>query len=328
MMIIFQSIFVIITGVFLIKWFQLIRGRRKAIQIIKESKFEVLSDIGVVKNLTILPLVDFYSEDKNLKTEPGVSYLIKADNTTILMDVGFNQKKEHPSPLIYNMEKLGVSTDDIDCIFISHLHLDHVGGMQEQKNKQFSLTRGFSKLSEIPVYSPVPINPSHWNVGPKTEVIDNPKKLKTGIATIGSIPRCLFLMGNTLEQSLAINVENKGIVLIIGCGHQTVEKIIERAQMLFKEPIYAIIGGLHFPVKKGRIMLGPLNIQNIVGTDKMPWRGINKTDVQCAINAVKQADPKYIALSPHDSSDWSINQFKMAFKEKYHEIMVGKLLEL
>ena len=139
MMIIFQSIFVIITGVFLIKWFQLIRGRRKAIQIIKESKFEVLSDIGVAKNLTILPLVDFYSEDKNLKTEPGVSYLIKADNTTILMDVGFNQKKEHPSPLIYNMEKLGVSTDDIDCIFISHLHLDHVGGLQEQKNKQFSL---------------------------------------------------------------------------------------------------------------------------------------------------------------------------------------------
>ncbi|OQY13550.1 MAG: MBL fold metallo-hydrolase [Desulfobacteraceae bacterium 4572_19] len=280
------------------------------------------------KKLTILPLVDFYTKDKNLKTEAGVSYLIKADDTTILMDVGFNQKKEHPSPLIHNIKNLDISIDEIDSIFISHLHLDHVGGMWEQKNKQFSLTQGVINLPEIPVYSPVQINPSHWNPGPKVEIVKKPKKLKQGIASTGSIPRCLFLMGDTLEQSLAINVENKGIVLIVGCGHQTIERIIERAQLLFNEPIYAIIGGLHFPVKSGRIMLGPVNLQNIVGTDKMPWHGINETDVQSAITAIQQINPQYVALSPHDSSDWSIDQFKTAFKEKYHEIMVGKKLEL
>jgi len=98
--------------------------------------------------------------------------------------------------------------------------------------------------------------------------------------------------------------------------------------MIFKEPIYAIIGGLHFPVKNGRLMLGPINIQNIFGSDYMPWKGIKETDVQSAIKAIQKIDPQFIALSPHDSSDWSIKEFKTAFKEKYHDIKVGEMLIL
>lgn len=319
-------IFILMLGLFLLKWIQLTIGRKKMHQKIKESNYEIISDLGSVKNLTILPLIDFYTDSKELKTEAGVSYLVKTEDTTILMDVGFNQKKEHPSPLIYNMETLGVSVDEIDSIFISHRHLDHIGGIQEQKNNAFSLSQGVVDLPEMKVYSPVPISPSPWNPGPTTEVVQNPKKLKQGIASIGIIPRYLFLMGETQEHSLAINVENKGIVLIIGCGHQTIERIIERAQMIFKEPIYAIIGGLHFPVKKGRLMLGPINLQNIFGSDHMPWKGIKETDVQSAIKAIQKVDPQFIALSPHDSSDWSINEFKTAFKEKYHDIKVGEML--
>ena len=321
-------IFLILCLGIAIQWFQLIKGNQKTCQSMKESEFEVLFNLGTVKNLSILPLIDFYATDVNLKTEPGVSYLIKADDTTILMDTGLNRKKEHPSPLLHNMKILGVTPDELDAIFISHLHLDHVGGMQAAKNKQFSLSQGLLPLSEIPVYAPVSISPSPWNPGPQTKITQNPEKLKEGIASIGVIPRYLFLMGHTLEHSLAINVENKGIVLIIGCGHQTIERILERARALFQEPIYAIIGGLHFPVKKGRIMLGPLNLQNIAGSDRMPWHGINAQDVHNAIKAIQQVNPQFVALSPHDSSDWSIDQFKIAFKEKYHEIIVGKRLVL
>ncbi len=303
-------------------------GRKKTNQKINDYNLETISDLGSVKSLTILPLIDFYTDNKDLKTEPGVSYFIKADDTTILMDVGFNQKKEHPSPLIYNMEKLDVSIEETDFIFFSHRHLDHVGGLQEQKNKEFSLSQGFVNMPAVNVYSPVPINPSRWNPEQTTEVIQNPKKLKQGIASIGIIPRYLFLTGEIQEQSLAINVENKGIVLIIGCGHQTIERIIERAKALFKLPIYAIIGGLHFPVKNGRLMLGPFNLQNIFGSDQMPWLGINEVDVKNAVEAIQKTDPQFIALSPHDSSDWSINEFKTAFKEKYHDIKVGEALVL
>jgi 7,8-dihydropterin-6-yl-methyl-4-(beta-D-ribofuranosyl)aminobenzene 5'-phosphate synthase len=241
---------------------------------------------------------------------------------------GLTKKKEHPSPLLHNMKALGISESDLDMIFISHPHLDHVGGMKEQKDKTFSLSRGPVSLGNLPVYSPAEISASPWNPGPVTQVITDPAILKQGIVSIGVIPRYLFLMGHTIENSLAINFEGKGIVLIIGCGHQTIERILQRTQALFDEPIYAIIGGLHYPVNGGRVMIGPVNIQRIVGSDKPPWISIQESDVKSAIAAIKKVSPKIVALSPHDSSDWSIDQFKQAFKDSYVEVKVGKKIEI
>jgi 7,8-dihydropterin-6-yl-methyl-4-(beta-D-ribofuranosyl)aminobenzene 5'-phosphate synthase len=95
-----------------------------------------------------------------------------------------------------------------------------------------------------------------------------------------------------LEHSLAINVEGKGLVRIIGCGHQTIQRIIERVQTLFDEPVYGIIGGLHFPVKGGRIMKGPFNVQHIVGSDNPPWRGLGEKDLRNGIEAIRRLRPK------------------------------------
>ena len=319
------AIIVLIALFIALKIIQLKIGRQKCGQELNGTRIEKLSPFGSVKKLSILPLVDFYSEDPYLKTEAGVSYLVRADDTTILVDVGFNAKKEHPSPLLHNMQKLGVSPSDIDMIFISHPHLDHLGGMNEQKTRTFSLSKGSVAIPEIPVYAPEPVVPSAFNPGPKTRVVDAPTVIGEGIASIGPIPRFLFLMGRTVEQSLAVNVEGKGIVLIIGCGHQTIERIIERAKSLFDEPIYGIIGGLHFPVNGGRIMIGPVNIQKLVGSDRPPWTGIMESDVNNAIDAIKK-DTSWglVSLSPHDSSDWAIERFKDAFSDKYTDLLVGR----
>ncbi len=324
--ILFSLIFIIflLLAVLLIK---LKTGNKKVLKELSISHFNKFSDIGSIKKLSLLPLVDFYTDDNRLKTEPGVSYLIKADEINILMDMGLNMKKEHPSPLFHNIKTLGVSPDSIDFIFISHLHLDHLGGMREQKNGLFSISHGEVKLPEIPVYSPAEISPSKWNQGPYTEIIREPVKIKNGIASIGVIPRNLFIMGYTQEHSLAVNVKNRGIVLIIGCGHQTIERILERTRRLFDEPIFGIIGGLHYPVKGGRMMLGPFNVQKI-GTDRPPWIGITEEDVKHAIDTINEYDPQFVSLSPHDSSDWSIEQFREAFKEKYYDLKVGKELRI
>jgi 7,8-dihydropterin-6-yl-methyl-4-(beta-D-ribofuranosyl)aminobenzene 5'-phosphate synthase len=307
---------------------QLDAGKASAAQELADMKISRLSPFGSVKSLSILPLVDFYAEKPDLKTEAGVSYLIRADETAILLDTGLNAKKEHPSPLLHNMEKLGVSEKEIDMIFFSHLHLDHVGGMKNQKDKTFSLSQGSVELGSIPVYAPAPVTASAFNPGPEPRVIREPAVLKPGIASIGVIPRFLFLMGYTPENALAVNVDGKGIVLIIGCGHQTIERIIERAKQLFDEPIYAIIGGLHFPVTGGRIMIGPVNIQRVVGADRPPWRGLNKTDVESAIGAIKAVSPKIVALSAHDSCDWSIDRFRQAFGEAYMDLKVGREIRI
>ncbi len=321
---IFAGLAAVILLFLILKLAQLKKGREKAHRDLAMMDCEKLPSIGTVKNLSILPIIDFYSTSDDLKTEPGVSYLVKADDTTILLDVGYNTKKEHPSPLMLNMGKLDVKVEDIDMMFISHLHVDHLGGMKEQRKKQFSLSQGPVPLPEIPVYAPDKVTPSKWNPRPRVEVVSEPKVIKEGIASIGPIPRFLFLMGYTLEHSLAVNVEGKGIVLIIGCGHQTIERIIERAQALFNEPIYGIIGGLHFPVNGGRVMIGPLNIQGIVGSDNPPWRGISEQDVMESIEAIKREDPGIVSLSAHDSSDWSIDRFKEAFGDRYRDLRVGE----
>ncbi len=291
---------------------------------LKKMQYKKISPFGSVKKLSVLPVIDYYSHRDDLKTEPGVSYLIRADDTTILLDAGRNLNKSHPSPLLENLNTLGVELKEIDMMYISHLHLDHLGGMEEQKNKELSLSQGMVELADIPVYAPDDLTPSRWNPNLQINATKEPAVLKPGIASIGAHPRFLFLLGYTVEQSLAINVEGKGIVLIIGCGHQTIERIIERAQELFDEPIHGIIGGLHFPVKGGRIMKGPLNLQHIAGSDNPPWDGLKEKDVKDAIRLIKEIEPQLVSLSPHDSSDWSIEQFKEAFNDKYIDLIVGE----
>jgi 7,8-dihydropterin-6-yl-methyl-4-(beta-D-ribofuranosyl)aminobenzene 5'-phosphate synthase len=326
-MFIFYLLSVLLVAAGLILLLTLIRlksGNKRVSAELAAARQEKLKDIGTVQKLSILPLVDFYADDGRLKTEAGVSYLIKADDTTILMDVGFNKNKEHPSPLLHNMNMLGISPDGIDAFFISHPHLDHVGGMTEQRRNMFSLSQGSVKVPKVPVYAPENISASPWNPGPVTKVINGPEKLAPGVASIGVIPRNLYLLGYTREHSLAVNVEGKGIVVIIGCGHQTIERILERTGTLFDAPVYGIVGGLHYPVNGGRIMIGPVNLQSLVGNDRPPWKGINEGDVKSALNAVKAVNPAFVALSPHDSSDWSLEQFKKELGERYHDLRVGR----
>ncbi len=299
-------------------------GRKKAEEEIEKMQYTRLSPFGSVKELTVLPLIDYYAGRNDLHTEPGVSYFIKADELHILMDVGRNLPATHPSPLLENMKALGVRVEDLDFIFLSHLHLDHLGGMEEQRKGTFSLSRGPVDLGSVMVYTPAEVSPSSWNPEAQIKVIKEPAVLKPGIASIGVHPRFLFLMGYTLEHSLAVNVEGKGIVLIVGCGHQKLARIIERARELFDEPLYGIIGGLHYPVRGGRIKKGPLDLQHITASDNPPWKGLTEEDVYADLEILKQANPRLVALSPHDSSDWAIAQFRQVFGDKYVDIRVGE----
>jgi len=318
------SVIMLIVLFIAIMSFKMVKGRRAAERELSLMKLNKITGLGSVDSLTVIPIIDYYGADDGYATAEGVAYVIKAGGTTILFDLGLNKKKEHPSPLLKNLQRAGISLDEIDKIVISHIHNDHIGGFAEQKNRQFSFSAGEVKLSSIPVFSPGEISPSKNNPGPITQIITEPVKIDTGIASIGVYPRSLFLIGYTVEHSLAVNVKGKGIVLIIGCGHQGIEQIIKRAEDIFDEPIYGVIGGLHFPVNGGRVMAGPFNLQNIVGVDRNPLRGIRESDVQSAITMLKKMNLNIISLSPHDSSDWTIDKFKEAFIDTYVEILAGK----
>jgi hypothetical protein len=52
----------------------------------------------------------------------------------------------------------------------------------------------------------------------------------------------LFWTGTIAEQALVVNVRGFGLVLVSGCGHPPIERIIE-------VPIAAVVGGMHLPVQ-------------------------------------------------------------------------------
>ena len=276
-------------------------------------------EINTTKKLEIHPIIDWHTANDNLETETGVSYLIKTDETTILFDLGLNSKEKHPSPLLNNMKKLGIDLKEIDSIYITHKHGDHIGGGKWYKDNTFSPSGEQIKLEKTKVYTPVEmkypgITPIHS---------PDPFILSKGVASIGTIPNSMFSYGYTLEMGLAVNVAGKGIVLIIGCGHQTLPRILERYSALFDEPLYGIVGGLHYPVLGGPLELAGYYPHQHMGTGKLPWEPITVNELMGYVELLKSFSPELVALSPHDSSEFSIKVFQEAFPKEFKEILAG-----
>ncbi len=298
-------------------------GKQKAEEEWEKTSVEKLS-IGSTSFLEILPLIDMKSDYPGMKVESGVSYLVKTDDLTVLFDVGLNTEEKHPSPLLENMEQLGVSLKDIDAIVISHNHGDHVGGDEWAKNKTFSLSGIQMDLEQTKVYTPVAMK----YPGLEPYYSKNPTQIGKGVTTIGAISNQLFFSGRTPEQALAVNVENKGIILIIGCGHQKIPKLLHRTKALFTEPLHGLVGGLHFPVEGGPINFYGFQPHQIFGIGKEPWNMITREELKENISLMQQHNLKLIALSPHDSSETSMEILQENFPTTFREIKVGDLIKV
>jgi 7,8-dihydropterin-6-yl-methyl-4-(beta-D-ribofuranosyl)aminobenzene 5'-phosphate synthase len=264
---------------------------------------EVLKDFGSTSRLEILPLYEEAGDQNIYQIGHGLSYLIKTDSVTILMDVGNNPAETDVMPLSLNMRALGVSWDQIDAVIFSHFHPDHVGGVEAWKAGKVSLGIEDVNFDGKPVYAP-----SNFDFpGATATLLPNPSVLNPGVATIGTIeygetyPVSLYA-ANGAEQVLAVNVEGQGIVLIVGCGHPTVERIVARAEALFDRPVVGIVGGLHY-------------------------EGFGFADVQPHIEFLSSHNLKLVALSPHDSSPEAPEAFQSAFADRYHTLRVGESIQ-
>jgi 7,8-dihydropterin-6-yl-methyl-4-(beta-D-ribofuranosyl)aminobenzene 5'-phosphate synthase len=274
-------------------------------------------DLAPVKELTIMPLVDARAASDELAGEAGVSYLVEAGDTRLLFDLGLNAQKETPSPLQRNAAVLNVDLDTVDAVVISHGHQDHVGGLKAQMAHSFVLPSAQLEQRRVPAYVPEPMK----HPTAELHVVESPQMIATGVATTGPISRALFVLGLTLEQSLAVNLAGRGIVLIVGCGHQGVRRIVERAESLFDEPLYGLVGGLHYPITD-------LRFQRVMSADRPLWKLMTKDDVLELIQYLKEKGLKQIALSPHDSCDWALNAFEDAWGSDFGVVMVGQEIRL
>lgn len=276
-----------------------------------------LRDVGTTRKLEILPLVDWNTSSPDLRGEAGVSYLVRTDRSTILFDVGGNLQGTDPSPLVANMQKLGINLADIDTIVISHNHMDHVGGRSNAIAKTFSLDAKQTDLQGKRVF--VPTSMTYPGIAPTTT--NEPAVIAPGVATTGTITGKIYI-GPVDEQALAIRVEGKGVVLVVGCGHQGLANLLARSAQLFDEPIYGIVGGLHYPIPSGRWSMAGVDVQRWASYGLGP--GPTAEDVQREIDLLAQQRLQWVSLSPHDSSDEMIEAFRKTFGARYHDLRVGE----
>ena len=153
----------------------------------------------------------------SLDPDWGFSCLVEAFGTSILFDTG-----AHSRILYDNMNKLDIDPKEIDMVFISHDHWDHVDGLP-----------GVLDINpDIKVYCPSSFSsiPSVNGIIKINEAV----KISPNIYSTGEL--------EGIEQSLVIN-SRKGVTVVTGCSHPGVGTTLEASSKI--GPVKNLIGGLH-----------------------------------------------------------------------------------
>jgi 7,8-dihydropterin-6-yl-methyl-4-(beta-D-ribofuranosyl)aminobenzene 5'-phosphate synthase len=211
-----------------------------------------------------------------LLAEHGLCLLVKvqqgAEKHTIMLDTGYNSMS-----VLHNMDILAVDPNELEAIVLSHAHMDHTGALHailgkiskpiplvvhpdaflyprflEEKDgskKRFprTLVRNDFEKRNVKIHeskAPTPILDGAILV---TGEVERTTAFEKGM------PDALVEKDGSLEpdpikddQSLVINLKEKGLVIITGCSHAGIINTILHAKKLTGiEKVYAVLGGFH-----------------------------------------------------------------------------------
>lgn len=213
---------------------------------------------------------------KQLRAEHGASLLITVINlgkrSTILFDTGVT-----PDGALHNIEVMSIDLSSIQAIVLSHGHTDHTHGLDGfldklGKRRMPILLHPDAFLKRRIVYNdnmvldlPPPSIHDLEREGIELLVERGPSFLINGTLLVtGQIERTTVfetgLKNQEAEidgtwqpdpwiyddQAIVMNVRNKGLVVVTGCGHAGVINILRQVRLQTGiEQIYAVLGGLH-----------------------------------------------------------------------------------
>jgi len=229
-------------------------------------------------------LFDSNTLDEKLSTGWGISYLI---NDRILFDTG-----EKPNLLLNNIHGMNVKVSCIESVVISHDHWDHTGGL-------WGLLERNSKLN---IYSCPGFSEEFKNkVKSYTDNLIEAKEFRQickDIYTTGEIDD-RYDSSHIAEQALVLKT-NKGLIVITGCAHPGIFKIIENVKQNIFGNIYLVLGGFHLMGKHRR-------------TVRLIADGFKKLGIQ------------NVAPS-HCTGGNAINIFKEKYKDSFIDVNIGQII--
>lgn len=208
--------------------------------------------------------------------EHGFSALLavtQGDKTgTVLFDTGVSRRG-----ILYNLDVMEINAQDIQAIVLSHGHADHAMGLpgliDRLGSRHLPLVLHPDAYLErrvvLPTGEPLHIPPPRKSdlQRENIEIIEEvgPSMLVDGLVLVsGEVARTTpFETGFHVHQAkrqgnweldplimddqcAIVNVRDKGLVIVTGCGHSGIINTIRNAQALTGvEAVYAVIGGFH-----------------------------------------------------------------------------------
>lgn len=206
-------------------------------------------------------LYDAFGPASRMQRDWGYAALIEFGGKRILFDTGNN-----PEILAHNAQVQGRDLSRVDFVVMSHRHGDHMGGLSfvlkmNPKVKIYAPKEGFgvyggdlpgsfyrrdSMLSTEQRYfdgaAPEVMRFGSAWPGANFELIDKTTEIAPNtrlIALVSDKPGTLELK----ELALALNTPD-GMVIVVGCSHPGIDKIIEAARV-FDQRIHLVTGGFH-----------------------------------------------------------------------------------
>jgi 7,8-dihydropterin-6-yl-methyl-4-(beta-D-ribofuranosyl)aminobenzene 5'-phosphate synthase len=243
---------------------------------------QTLKDQG---KLTLSIVYDNNDYDQRLETRWGFSCMIEGLAKTILFDTGGDGVT-----LLGNMRKLGIDPAEVEVVVLSHIHGDHIGGLNSL------LEENSDVIVYLPESFPQSFKDGVESLGARVHEVSKPEELFAGIYTTGELDNGIR------EQSLVITT-SKGLVVITGCAHPGVVDIIQTAKGLVpQKEVYLTMGGFHMS-------------------------GASTRQIQSVIEGFRQLG--VIKVAPcHCSGDETRRLFKEEYREDYINSGAGKIIAI
>jgi len=234
--------------------------------------------------MTITVIYDNNPYKEGLETAWGFSALITGPEKTILFDTGGDG-----SILLNNMQKLAIDPNGINTVVLSHIHGDHTGG----------LNRFLEKNSNVTVYLPKSF-PKNFkdnvqSCGAKIVEVEQSLKICENVYSTGQLGKLIK------EQSLIIRTE-AGLLVITGCAHPGIVKIVNTAKELLKDDILLVMGGFH-----------------------LEWA--TKGKIEKIISSFKESNVRYVGPC-HCTGDKARSLFEKHFGKNYINIGAGRVITM
>jgi 7,8-dihydropterin-6-yl-methyl-4-(beta-D-ribofuranosyl)aminobenzene 5'-phosphate synthase len=218
---------------------------------------------GPESRITIL--YDAFGKDASMRKDWGFSALVEIAGKRILFDTGDDR-----DIFAANVKAKNVDLTKLDFVVLSHRHGDHMAGLAHVLSvnptvKIYAPKDGFGGIygssapssfyrkddslpPEMRYYDGRP--PDVLKLGTawqdaNFELIDKTTEIAPGITLIALVSETPGTK-ELKELSLAVNTAD-GLVLVVGCSHPGIDKIVEAAATI-NPKIHLIVGGFHLVV--------------------------------------------------------------------------------